>query len=266
MSLSKKNPEISVITPVYNTEKYLKECLDSVISQTFKNIEIICIDDGSTDNSLNILKEYAKKDSRIKIIQQKNLGVVLARNNAINKAKGKYIYLLDSDDIISPVCLEMLYDAIIHNKGDVITSKMKLFGEKNGIVYLPKITKLNMSRENCIPVSSLFKKSDFIEAGGFDNVLFKDGWEDYDLWLNLMFRLNKKFYRVEKVLFFYRIKEKQESRNAMCSHKKLLNNLKNKYPQFRILRFIKNVMEELFFKRRDNYIKILFIKIPYKYK
>ena len=105
-------PKISVIIPVYNVEKYLARCLDSVIAQTFSDIEIICINDGSTDNAGQILSEYAKKDKRIKIITQENSGVVAARNNGIASSVGEYIYPLDGDDIIAPMTLEKLYNAI----------------------------------------------------------------------------------------------------------------------------------------------------------
>jgi len=90
--------KISVIIPVYNTETYLKECLDSVINQTLREIEIICIDDGSTDNSLQILEHYLKIDNRIKILSQKNKGAGFARNTGINSAKGEFVCFLDSDD------------------------------------------------------------------------------------------------------------------------------------------------------------------------
>jgi glycosyltransferase involved in cell wall biosynthesis len=99
-------PKVSIIIPVYNVEKYLAECLDSVIGQTLRDIEIICIDDGSTDRSPQILDEYAKKDSRIIIIHQKNAGPGLARNVGINLAKGQYIAFLDSDDAMYPTLCE----------------------------------------------------------------------------------------------------------------------------------------------------------------
>ena len=93
-------PKVSVIIPVYNVEKYLRECLDSVVNQTLKDIQIILIDDGSTDSSLGICKEYAQKDNRIKIIEQKNQGAGAARNRGMSEAKGDYLYFLDSDDFL----------------------------------------------------------------------------------------------------------------------------------------------------------------------
>ena len=92
-------PKVSVIIPVYNVEDYLRECLDSVINQTLKDLEIICINDGSTDNSLEILKEYTLKDSRIKIIDKKNEGVAQTRNRGIKIAKGDFVCFIDPDDI-----------------------------------------------------------------------------------------------------------------------------------------------------------------------
>ncbi len=94
----KYTPKVSVIIPVYNVEKYLRECLDSVVKQTLKEIEIICVDDGSTDKSLEILKEYAKKDNRITVITQKNLHAGVARNAGLTVARGEYVHFLDSDD------------------------------------------------------------------------------------------------------------------------------------------------------------------------
>ena len=103
-------PKVSVIIPVYNVEKYLRECLESVISQTLSDIEIICINDGSTDSSLDILNEFAQKDERIKIINQENKGSPLARNEGLKIANGKYIGFVDSDDYIDKNYYELLFN------------------------------------------------------------------------------------------------------------------------------------------------------------
>lgn len=101
-------PKYSIIIPVYNTEKYLKKCLDSVLNQTYKDYEIIIVNDGSTDNSKDIIEEYQKKYDFIKTINQDNQGLSMARNNGIKKAKGKYFLLLDSDDYLENKLLEKL--------------------------------------------------------------------------------------------------------------------------------------------------------------
>ena len=97
-------PKISVIIPVYNCEKFLPMCLDSIILQTYENLEIICVNDGSKDNSLKVLQKYARKDSRIKIINQKNQGQSVARNAGLSEATGDYVSFIDADDWVS-LCL-----------------------------------------------------------------------------------------------------------------------------------------------------------------
>lgn len=101
--------KVSVVIPIYNVEKYLEDCLNSIVYQTLKDIEIICIDDGSTDNSLKILNRYAKNDSRIIVISQENMGHAAATNRGMDIAKGEYLYLMDSDDIIKLNALEDTY-------------------------------------------------------------------------------------------------------------------------------------------------------------
>lgn len=116
--------KISVIVPVYNTQKYLNECLDSIINQTFQDIEIICIDDGSTDDSLKVLNELSEKDSRIKIVSQKNSGLSASRNRGIELSNGEYIYFIDSDDYIELNTLKELYDISIENSCDLVIFKL----------------------------------------------------------------------------------------------------------------------------------------------
>lgn len=113
-------PLISVIVPVYNVEKYLGQCLDSIINQTLKDIEIICVDDGSTDGSLDILNSYKEKDDRIIILKQKNLYAGVARNNGLKVAKGKYLSFLDSDDFFDANMLEDMYNQAEKDKSDVV--------------------------------------------------------------------------------------------------------------------------------------------------
>ena len=115
------NPKISIIIPVYNSEKYLSECLDSIVNQTLKEIEIICVNDGSTDNSLSILKEYTSKDKRIKIIDKENEGQGYARKCGLDIANGKYILFCDSDDYYAELtAFEELYNYIENVKSDVV--------------------------------------------------------------------------------------------------------------------------------------------------
>lgn len=121
---------ISVIIPVYNVEKYLHVCLNSVLKQSYQDFEIICIDDASTDSSLEILEYFAQKDSRIRIVQnESNMGPGFSRNRGLNRAKGKYISFLDSDDWFSPNALEILVNKAEKDKLDLLMYKNVVFYE-----------------------------------------------------------------------------------------------------------------------------------------
>ncbi len=141
---------LSVVVPVYNTSRWLAECLDSIRLQNAFDLEIICVDDGSTDRSPEILRDYAEKDPRVRIITQENQGASVARNTGMDAAKGEYIWFFDSDDTINPAALEDVYQAVIdHGKPQVIcfpiTSK---FGDQDylGPRNTRKSTKKQISR------------------------------------------------------------------------------------------------------------------------
>ncbi len=125
-----KEKKISIIMPVYNCEKYLRECIDSLLNQTMEEIEIICIDDESTDNSYSILKEYSKKDRRIRVYKQKHSNAGNARNLGLSKAKGKYVLFLDSDDFFANNLCETTYKNAILNDIDILLFNAKIYDDK----------------------------------------------------------------------------------------------------------------------------------------
>ena len=133
----KQPPEISVIIPVYNQELYLAQCLDSVLSQTFRDMEVLCIDDGSTDQTPEILREYCLKDKRLKILNQANKGAGAARNYGLREAKGKYLSFLDSDDFFEPKMLEKAWKQARKDQADfvVFNSDQYLTDEKRFAVF-----------------------------------------------------------------------------------------------------------------------------------
>lgn len=166
-------PEVSVIIPVYNVEKYLEQCLDSVINQTLKDIEIICINDCSTDNSLEIMQKYADIDNRIKIIDlAENMGAAPARNKGLENAKGKYIYFMDSDDYIDERYIEELVRNIEKSGTDIAFNGNILY-QKNNILcsfmnehvkHIPQSGKIISNKEEimtlpCMTWCRLYKKS-----------------------------------------------------------------------------------------------------------
>ena len=130
--MSQENPKVSVIIPVYNTEKYLRECLDSVVNQTLKDIEIICVDDGSTDGSLAILHEYEEKDSRVKVYMQEKSNAGAARNVGLSKATGEYLAFLDSDDYYELFMLEHMLACAQKRVADIVVCRYHTYYESTG--------------------------------------------------------------------------------------------------------------------------------------
>ena len=121
--MDKKRILVSIIIPVYNVDKYISSCIESVINQTYKNIELILVDDGSSDKSGEIIDNYIEKDSRIKVIHKKNSGVSAARNTGIDVARGDYICFADGDDWLMEDYVEHLLDLCIDNDADVAYTK-----------------------------------------------------------------------------------------------------------------------------------------------
>jgi len=122
-------PKVSIVVPIYNVEKYLRQCLDSVVNQTLKDIEIICVNDGSTDNSLQILKEYAENNNNIKIINKSNSGYGNSMNIGIDIATGDYIGIVEPDDYIDACMFEILYNKAIETGVDIVKSDFYQFSE-----------------------------------------------------------------------------------------------------------------------------------------
>lgn len=128
--MKSRQPSISIIVPIWNTEKYLRRCLTSLVKQTEKNIEIVCVNDGSPDNSLEIIKEFAARDPRIKVVDQKNQGVAVARNVGLQNATGKYIMWCDSDDEYLPTMCEKMLKAIETQKVDMVVSAINVINDE----------------------------------------------------------------------------------------------------------------------------------------
>lgn len=121
--------KISVLVPVYNAEKYLKKCIESILNQTYKNIELIIVNDGSNDNSYNIIEEYKNKDNRIKAVHTENKGVSHARNTCLDNASGAFFAFVDSDDYIEEDYLEILYNNLKKYNADISMCNCKTIEE-----------------------------------------------------------------------------------------------------------------------------------------
>ena len=200
---------ISVIIPVYNVEKYVRKSINSILEQTYKNYEIILIDDGSTDRSGKICDEYAYKYGNIKVYHQNNSGLSKARNTGIEKSKGNYICFLDSDDWYSNNALEEYVSLIINYKADIsIINVFNTFDEKT--IYLPKNTKFTYNKSEAM--TQLFKNfSVFGSACNklykreiFNNIRFPNGqcWEDMYISLDVLMNISKIAYSKNACLYY----------------------------------------------------------------
>ena len=240
--------KISVMIPVYNTSQYLKRCLNSIINQSLKEIEIICVNDGSTDNSLEILKEYEKKDKRIVVIDKKNAGVSSAKNEALKIAKGKYCLNIDSDDWVEQNFfkeiflkaeendLDLVVSDIIFDYDDTLEIKKELEINDNDILSGKQYRELFFNKKfqvegytwNKLIKTSIYKKNNIFFS---KNIAYL---EDYEIILKLAFYL-KKIGKINKGYYHYIQRNDSASNNIKNRERNFLqeiqvfNNLENFY-------------------------------------
>lgn len=208
--------KVSVIIPCYNQGKYISDAINSVLAQTYKDIEIVIVNDGSTDNSNEIIKTFADKYKNILFFDEnKNKGVINARNMAIEAASGEFILPLDADDTIEPTYIEKAVKILKENPNiGIVYCKARMFGIKNEYWDLKDFDKSNILYNNCIFCSALFRKADFIKVGMYKDYMLY-GCEDYDLWLSFI-EQGFDVYRIDEILFNYRQYE-EDSRSTICS-------------------------------------------------
>ncbi len=219
-------PKISVIMPIYNTQAYLRKCLDSIVNQTFKDIEIICVDDGSTDSSLEILKEYAKNDPRFIIREQKNLGAESARAIAMTIAQGEFIHFFDSDDWADLTMYEKMYNAITESNADLIICSAILINEDGSTdakwtdYHTVKQSGLH-NIENDKPVNmpphlwSKFYRRSIIEKNEIQFPYDNDIRLGFDDVFTLLYILSSKTcYYLQDALYFYLQRQQSIMHNA----------------------------------------------------
>lgn len=222
--------KVSVILPIYNVEKYLPKCLDSLIAQTLKDIEIICVNDESTDNSLKILEDYATNDNRINIINQKNVGPGISRNNGIMKARGEYIAFCDPDDWIEANAYEKLYNIAKDNNADLvehaivvheeIISKKERTKIKNNL-YSNEILNVNQNPKVIFKgISAAWNKLCSAKLIKEKNIKFSEGYcaEDQIFSISLKVFSNKIIY-IDEPFYHYL------HRKSSITHKKSAVNL-----------------------------------------
>ena len=220
------NNKISIIIPVYNVEKYLKQCIESVMNQTYKQLEIILVDDGSKDMSGSICDEYVKKDDRIKVIHKENGGLSSARNAGIQAATGKYIMFLDSDDFLEEYACEILYNEIESRNLDYVmgnyiytTSEGKkweypMFPVKDSFEVSLQDYKKSFFVMNSVVVNKIFKR-EFIQKNNFK---FVEGAIAEDaIFCSSCYTKSPKSYFLNKIMYNYRQNDTNTSISTNCN-------------------------------------------------
>jgi len=230
-----QKPLISVVLPVYNGGKYLVEAIESILNQTYKNFEFIILNDGSTDNSLSIIKKYAFNDNRIIIVDRENRGLITTLNEGINLAKGKYIARMDADDISLPVRFEKQFEYMESNNLDICGGDFLIIneeGENIGLSIVPKnIEEIILTLGFNVPFAhpSVFMRNSFLIK---NKLLYgKNGKkyaEDLDMWF-MMFNAGGNFGNLDGEILKYRIVSTSMSR---INSKKIAKEIKIQFSYF----------------------------------
>ena len=222
------NPLITVVVPVYRVEEYLDECVQSLISQTYKNLEIILVDDGSPDNCPQICDDWAGRDSRIRLIHKPNGGLSSARNAGMDVAKGEYVYFVDSDDELPLNAIELLTDPLKIREVDIILGKYKVIGGggKRGVpLYLSDGTYLKDEQILCsyakgywdVTACNKMYRMDFLKS---NFLRFKEGLVHEDvLWSFQIACLARSVYIVARDTYIYKIRDNSIVTSESCKNR-----------------------------------------------
>lgn len=196
--------KVAIIVPCYNQGEYLAECLESVIKQTYSDWVCVVVNDGSTDNTEEVVKGFSHQDNRIHCLSQNNLGLAAARNNGIRSCLSEFIIPLDSDDRLGLKYIENTVNALTTNYDlKVVYTGCQLFGAVNQILRLPDYSFPLLLQRNLITATATYRREDYEKTSGYDEMI--KGWEDWDFWLSLLDN-GSQVKKIEDVLFFYRQK------------------------------------------------------------
>ena len=206
--------EISIIVPVYQVEKYIRQCIDSILAQTFTDFELILVDDGSKDNSGKICDEYAEKDKRIRVIHKENDGLSDARNKGLDNASGNYFMFVDGDDYIAPNMAECLYKKISEAKADIAACNYRYIFESDGEKDFATENKAEVINANeifynrknernygfwTVAWNKLYKREKF------KSLSFRFGkYHEDEFWANDIYQMDIKAVTVSESLYYYR--------------------------------------------------------------
>lgn len=238
-------PLVSVLMPAYNQAEYIKDALDSLLSQAYSNWEVAVVDDGSPDNIADIVKPYAEKDPRIRFYHTENGGLSAARNFAASVTTGEYIIPLDADDIFEPSYIEKCVAAFQEDTElDLVYCRWKMFGATHKTPKLEYKGYHDLLIYNAIFCSGMYRRKDFDRIGGYDTQI-PFGFEDWEFWIRLL-NDSSKVYQIPEELFLYRIKSSSMSIDAKKGERQTITH-----------KYIFNKHSDLYLRHFPDYISIL---------
>ena len=223
-------PLVSIIIPLYNASGYILETLESVQRSSYQSIEIVIVDDCSTDDSLAVVRQYAATHSNCRVFEQASLGVSATRNHAIREAQGEYILPVDADDKIGETYIEHAVE-VLESQPDVrvVGCRAMMFGDVNKEWRLPRFTHRLLARKNMIPVTSMFRRSDWERCGGFcEEDIYR---EDWDFWLSIM-ELGGTFYRLDEIGLYYRVRKGSRRAQAKQQKRAIVDAINRRHPKY----------------------------------
>jgi len=223
-------PKVSIPIPCFNYGQYLDEAVDSVLSQTFQDFEIVIVDDKSTDNTtVDVVKAQEKKDSRIKtFFHSENKRMAGARNTAIRESSGRFIVPLDADDKLHPDFLQECYNEIVKGRFHIISTDMRFFGTINKDYLFPNYNLNGLYVRGQFPVTVMYHKIHWEQVGGY-NETFTEGYEDWEFAIN-MGEHSHTGYHISKILFYYRWKDSSTIHNTMRKKAEIIARIKKLHP------------------------------------
>ncbi len=267
--------KISIVVPVCNVERYLGECLDSILKQTYKNFEAICVNDGSTDNSLDILRSYEKKDSRIKVITKKNSGYGNTMNVGMDAARGEYTCIIESDDYVDAHMLERLLDTIEQYDADIVKSDHYIFSTKNGknkslfqavcpSEYYNRVLNASICPEiftfTMMNWTGIYRTSFLRENNIKHNETPGASFQDNGFWFQVI-SMAKKVVFINEAFYYYRQDNPNSSINnkkkvyCICDEYKYMTEILNSHEEFGE-EYHKRFLEKKFFNYLNSYHRI----------
>lgn len=223
-------PLVSVVIPVYNMEEFLEETLDSVLSSDYPNFEVIVMDDGSKDRSLEIAESYKSRYENVRVYTQANSGVATARNHAISKAGGVYILPVDADNRISKELIHSAVDILeLDPEVKVVCPRAEFFGDRSGEWVLPPFSLSLLARKNMMDTCAVYRKSEWERIGGYcAEIVAREDWE---FWISML-KDGGKVVKLPEIGLFYRVREQSKRVTDRLLKKHVIDVLNRRHPDF----------------------------------